>query len=199
MFSGWSVVCSTAVMQTAAMHIAHFMHRHPDPTMILPEFSWCSSGLTFRQSERKRWPPSLSTAASPDRRMHQNRTSPSAGDFFRRRGYREEFRNEAHFYLFSSRRRKTRFASDFLRRGNRASWGLQNSCDFAGRGRNRRRNRRESRDFGALRSRGADSGPLGQKSRSNPFPSFSASNFLGYLRALSVFSPGFCGFGKGRK
>ena len=48
---------------------------------------------------------------------------------------------------------KSRFASDFLRRGNRASWGLKKSRDFSGSSKNRRRNRRESRDFGALRCR----------------------------------------------
>ena len=31
------------------------------------------------------------------------------------------------------RRKKSRFASDFLRRGNRASWGLTKSRDFSGR------------------------------------------------------------------
>ena len=51
---------------------------------------------------------------------------------------------------FSSQK-KSRFASDFLRRGNSASWGLEKSRDFWGSGKNRRRNRRESRDFGALR------------------------------------------------
>ena len=53
------------------------------------------------------------------------------------------------FYPVSSQK-KSRFASDFLRRGNRASWGLKKSRDFSGSGENRRRNRRESRDFGAL-------------------------------------------------
>ena len=82
--------------------------------------------------------------------MHQNRASPFASDFYRRRGYRREFRNEGHFYPFSSQK-KSRFASDFLHRGNRASWGLKKSRDFPGSGTNRRRSRRESRDFGALR------------------------------------------------
>ena len=50
------------------------------------------------------------------------------------------------------RRKNSRFASDFLRRGNRACWGLKKSRDFFGSGKNRRRNRRESRDFGALSS-----------------------------------------------
>ena len=49
---------------------------------------------------------------------HQNRASPFASDFYRRRGYRKEFRSEDHFYPFSSQK-KSRFASDFLRRGNR--------------------------------------------------------------------------------
>ena len=84
--------------------------------------------------------------------MHQNRASLFASDFYRRRGYRKEFRSEGHFYPFSSQE-ESRFASDFLRRGNRASWGLKTSRDFSGSGKNRRRNRRESRDFGALRSR----------------------------------------------
>ena len=82
---------------------------------------------------------------------HQNRASPFASDFCRRRRNRKEFRSEDHFYPFSSQR-KSRFASDFLRRGNRASWGLKTSRDFSGSGKNRRRNRRESRDFGALSS-----------------------------------------------
>ena len=60
--------------------------------------------------------------------MHQNRASPVASDSYRRRGYRREFRNEVHFYPLSSQR-KSRFASDFLRRGNRASWGLKKSRD----------------------------------------------------------------------
>ena len=81
--------------------------------------------------------------------MHQNRASPFASDFDRRRGYRKEFRNEGHFYPLSSQN-KSRLASDFLRRGNRASWGLKKSRDFFGSGKNRRRNRKESRDFGAL-------------------------------------------------
>ena len=63
--------------------------------------------------------------------MHQNRASPFASDFYRRPGYRREFRNEDHFYPFSSQK-KSRFASDFLRRGNRASWGLKKSRDFPG-------------------------------------------------------------------
>ena len=50
--------------------------------------------------------------------MHQNRASPFASDFYRRRGYRKEFRSEDHFYPFSSQK-KSRLASDFLRRGNR--------------------------------------------------------------------------------
>ena len=83
--------------------------------------------------------------------MHQNRASLFASNFYRRRGYRKEVRSEGHFYPFSSQK-KSRFASDFLRRGNRASWGLKTSRDFSGSGKNRRRNCRESRDFGALRS-----------------------------------------------
>ena len=81
--------------------------------------------------------------------MHQNRASPFASDFYRRRGCRKELRNEDHFYPFSSQK-KSRFASNFLRRGNRASWGLEKSRDCLGSGNNRRRSRRESRDFGAL-------------------------------------------------
>ena len=82
--------------------------------------------------------------------MHQNRASPFASDYYCGREYRREFRSEDHFYPFSSQK-KSRFASDFLCRGNRASWGLKKSRDFSGSGKNRRRNRRESRDFGALR------------------------------------------------
>ena len=62
--------------------------------------------------------------------MHQNRASPFASDFYRRRGYRRRFRSEDHFYPFSSQK-KSRFASDFLRGGNRASWGLKNPKDPA--------------------------------------------------------------------
>ena len=51
--------------------------------------------------------------------------------FNRRRGYRREFRSEDGFYLFSSQK-KSRFASDFLRRRNRESWGLKKSRDFFG-------------------------------------------------------------------
>ena len=83
--------------------------------------------------------------------VHQNRASPFASDFRRRGGYRREFRSEDHFYPFHSQK-KSRFASGFLRRGNRASWGLKKSRDFLGSGQNRRRSRRESRDFSALRS-----------------------------------------------
>ena len=54
------------------------------------------------------------------------------------------------FARFHRRKNRARFASDFLRRGNRTSWGLKKSRDFSGSGKNRRRNRRESRDFGAL-------------------------------------------------
>ena len=82
--------------------------------------------------------------------MHQNRASPFASDFYSRRGYRREFRSEDRFSPFSSQK-KSRFASDFLHRENRASWGLKKSRDFPGGGKNRRRSRRESRDFGALR------------------------------------------------
>ena len=81
--------------------------------------------------------------------MPQNRASLFASDFYRRRGYRREFRSEDHFYQYSSQK-KSRFASDFLRRGNRAPWALKKSRDFSGSGKNRSRNRRESRDFGAL-------------------------------------------------
>ena len=54
--------------------------------------------------------------------VHQNRASLFASDFYRRRGYRRELRSKDQFYAFSSQK-KSRFASDFLRRGNRASWG----------------------------------------------------------------------------
>ena len=86
--------------------------------------------------------------------------------------YRMEFRSEDHFPRFH-RRKKSRFASDFLCRGDRESWGLKNfrSRDFSGSGRNRRRNRRESRDFGALSfgecSRGC-SGKSGSSARVLP-------------------------------
>ena len=43
--------------------------------------------------------------------MHQNRASPFASDFYRRRGYRREFRNEDHF-------------SHFLRTRNRGSLAI---------------------------------------------------------------------------
>ena len=82
--------------------------------------------------------------------MHQNRASPFASDFYRRGGHRREFRSEGHFSPFPSQK-KSRFASDFLRRGNRASWGPKESGAFWGSGTNRRRSRRESRDFGAFR------------------------------------------------
>ena len=82
--------------------------------------------------------------------MHQNRASPFASDFYRCRGCRREFRSEDHFYPFSSQK-KSRFASDFLRRGNRAASGLKKSRDVLGSGIKRRRSRREPRDFGALR------------------------------------------------
>ena len=84
--------------------------------------------------------------------VHQNRASPFASDFYRRewyRCYRRKFRSEDHFYPVSSQR-KSRIASDFLRRGNRASWGLKKSRDFWGSGKNRRRSRRESRDFALI-------------------------------------------------
>ena len=87
--------------------------------------------------------------------VHQNRASPFASDFCRRRGYRREFRSESHFYPFYSQK-KSRFASDLLRRGNRTPWGLKKSRDFLWSGKNRRRSRRESRDFGALRPAGVN-------------------------------------------
>ena len=65
--------------------------------------------------------------------MHQNRASPFASDFYRRRGYRREFRSEDHFYPFSSQK-KSRFASDFLlRRGKIAHLGAsKNRAIFRG-------------------------------------------------------------------
>ena len=63
--------------------------------------------------------------------MHQNRASPFASDFYRRRGYRREFRSEGHFYPFSWQK-TSQFASDVLCRGNRASWGLKNRAIFWG-------------------------------------------------------------------
>ena len=65
----------------------------------------------------------------PNFGVHQNRASPFASDFYRRRGYRREFRSEDHFYLFSSQK-KSRFASGFFRRGNRASWSLKPCPSF---------------------------------------------------------------------
>ena len=47
--------------------------------------------------------------------------SPFANDFYRGRGYCTKLRSEDIFYLFSSQK-KSRFASDLLRRGNRASF-----------------------------------------------------------------------------
>ena len=82
--------------------------------------------------------------------MHQNRASPFASDFCRRLRYRREFRSGNQIWPLKSQR-KSPFASDFLRRGNRASWGLKNRAILRGSGENRRRNRRGSRDFGALR------------------------------------------------
>ena len=74
-----------------------------------------------------------------------------ASDFYRRRGYRREFRSEGDFHpLNLSLQKKLRFASDFLRRGNRAYLGASKNRDFWGSGKNRRCNRRESRDFSAL-------------------------------------------------
>ena len=46
--------------------------------------------------------------------------------------------------------RTSPFASDFGSLGNRASWGLKGRAILWGSGENRRCNRRESRDFGAL-------------------------------------------------
>ena len=85
--------------------------------------------------------------------VHQNRASPFASDFRRRLRYRREFRSGNQICPLQSQR-KSPFASDFLRRANRASWGLKNRAILRGSGKNRRRNRRESRDFGALRWRG---------------------------------------------
>ena len=75
--------------------------------------------------------PRLTKLLAQGVRVHQNRASPFASDFYRRRGYRRELRSEDHFYPFSSQKR-SRFASDFLRRGNRASWGLKKARDFFG-------------------------------------------------------------------
>ena len=129
--------------------------------------------------------------------VHQNRASPFASDFYRRRGYRREFHSEDHFYLFSSQK-KSRFASDFLCRGNRASWGLKKSRDFSGSGKNRRRNRGASRDFGALRnSLSSVFETVLPETVFGPFPRLGASNkFIlpssGPLRAFSE-GPGLAG------
>ena len=129
--------------------------------------------------------------------MHQNRASPFASDFYRRRGYRREFRSEDHFFPFSSQK-KSRFASDFLRRRNRASWGLDKSRDFRGSGKNRHRSRRESRDFGAL-SRGSKKFILARTHEKNHSPrttfSFSLEIFiLGLKISFSIenFNPRPC-------
>ena len=45
--------------------------------------------------------------------VHQNRASPFASDFYRRRGYRREFRNEDHFYPFSSQKNRGSLAIFF--------------------------------------------------------------------------------------
>ena len=97
----------------------------------VPAFSWDFLGMLFMCF------------------LHQNRASPFASHFYRRRAYRREFCSEDHFYPFSSQK-KSRFASDFLRKGNCAFWGPKKSRDSLGSGENRRRSRRESRDFGAL-------------------------------------------------
>ena len=76
--------------------------------------------------------------------------------------------NSAARTIFTPSQKKSRFASDFLCRGNRASWGLKKSRDCLGSGKNRRRSRRESRDFGALRPRTQRArGPKKNHSRSN--------------------------------
>ena len=82
--------------------------------------------------------------------VHQNRASPFASDFRRRLRYRREFRSGNQIWPSKSQR-KSPFASDFLRRGNRASWGLKSRAILRGSSENRCRNRRGSRDFGALR------------------------------------------------
>ena len=86
--------------------------------------------------------------------VHQNRASPFASDFCLRGGCLRELRSEDHFYPLIFSQKKSQFASDSLRRGNRAIfWGAVKSLtrDFLGSAKNRRRSRRESRDFGALR------------------------------------------------
>ena len=80
--------------------------------------------------------------------MHQNRTSPFASDFHRRRGYRREFGSEDHFYRFLRRRNRGSLAIFFAE--EIAHLGAP-SPSIWGSGRNRHRSRRESRDFGALR------------------------------------------------
>ena len=45
--------------------------------------------------------------------MHQNRASPFASDFYRRRGYRREFRSEDHFYRFHRRKNRGSLAIFF--------------------------------------------------------------------------------------
>ena len=87
--------------------------------------------------------------------VHQNRASPFASAFRRRLRYRREFRNGNQICPFQSQR-TWEFASDLRRRGNRTSWGLKNRAILRGSGKNRRRNRRESRDFGALSSGGIE-------------------------------------------
>ena len=62
--------------------------------------------------------------------VHQNRASPFASDFYRRRGYRNEFRSEDHFYPFSLQK-KSRFASDSSQTQSRIL-GPQNIERFLG-------------------------------------------------------------------
>ena len=80
--------------------------------------------------------------------MHQNRASPLASDSCRRRGYRRECRSEDHFTHFLCRRNRGSLAIFFAE--EIAHLGASKNRDFLGSGRNRRRSRRESRDFGAL-------------------------------------------------
>ena len=79
----------------------------------------------------------------------KSRASPFASDFYRRRGYRREFRSEDHFTCFHRRKNRGSLAVFFAE--EIAHLGASKSRDFSGSGKNRRRNHRESRDFGALR------------------------------------------------
>ena len=74
----------------------------------------------------------------------------SLASFYRRRGYRREFRSEDHFFTRFHRRRNRGSLPIFFSE-EVAHLGASKSRDFSGSRKNRRCNRKESRDFGALR------------------------------------------------